>query len=244
MQRALALVAQVASNSRTLAQSSPLQNICRGYCSRRLTCIFVVCVYLPVHAIFSTVIIAHMGPPPPPPSPHYGRRGGGVDRFCPNVQCPNPCIQLLTHCLASMEAENVQSSLQKLSAARGVQRALQQLNVCRLGSRALSYDINTRSKPHLNIGTIGHVDHGKTTLTAAITKVMAEAGGVGNTAVAFDQIDKVLLAPSSLFVSFYKFFCVFDCSQNYGPLLRPHARFLLAGSRRACTGHHYCHCTW
>ena len=33
-----------------------------------------------------------------------------------------------------------------------------------------------RSKPHCNIGTIGHVDHGKTTLTAAITKVLAEAG--------------------------------------------------------------------
>jgi len=34
-----------------------------------------------------------------------------------------------------------------------------------------------RSKPHVNVGTIGHVDHGKTTLTAAITKVLAEAGG-------------------------------------------------------------------
>ena len=34
-----------------------------------------------------------------------------------------------------------------------------------------------RSKPHVNIGTIGHVDHGKTTLTAAITKVLAEANG-------------------------------------------------------------------
>ena len=34
-----------------------------------------------------------------------------------------------------------------------------------------------RTKPHCNIGTIGHVDHGKTTLTAAITKVLAEAGG-------------------------------------------------------------------
>ncbi len=34
-----------------------------------------------------------------------------------------------------------------------------------------SYDINSRTKPHLNVGTIGHVDHGKTTLTAAITKV-------------------------------------------------------------------------
>ena len=36
---------------------------------------------------------------------------------------------------------------------------------------APAYDINTRTKQHLNVGTIGHVDHGKTTLTAAITKV-------------------------------------------------------------------------
>ena len=45
-----------------------------------------------------------------------------------------------------------------------------------------------RTKPHCNVGTIGHVDHGKTTLTAAITKVMAEASG--GDAIAFDQIDK------------------------------------------------------
>ena len=45
-----------------------------------------------------------------------------------------------------------------------------------------------RSKPHCNIGTIGHVDHGKTTLTAAITKVLAEQGGANFTA--YDQIDK------------------------------------------------------
>ncbi|QTV06999.1 elongation factor Tu [Faecalibacter bovis] len=44
-----------------------------------------------------------------------------------------------------------------------------------------------RNKPHLNIGTIGHVDHGKTTLTAAITKVLADAGY--SEAKAFDQID-------------------------------------------------------
>jgi len=44
-----------------------------------------------------------------------------------------------------------------------------------------------RSKPHLNVGTIGHVDHGKTTLTAAITKVMADAGF--SDAMSFDQID-------------------------------------------------------
>jgi len=45
-----------------------------------------------------------------------------------------------------------------------------------------------RTKPHVNVGTIGHVDHGKTTLTAAITKVMAEL--TGGTALAYDQIDK------------------------------------------------------
>ncbi|QRG04702.1 elongation factor Tu [Xanthobacter dioxanivorans] len=45
-----------------------------------------------------------------------------------------------------------------------------------------------RSKPHCNIGTIGHVDHGKTSLTAAITKILAETGGA--TFTAYDQIDK------------------------------------------------------
>jgi elongation factor Tu len=45
-----------------------------------------------------------------------------------------------------------------------------------------------RTKPHCNVGTIGHVDHGKTTLTAAITKVLAESGGAEFTA--YDQIDK------------------------------------------------------
>ncbi|XP_038985813.1 elongation factor Tu, mitochondrial-like isoform X8 [Phoenix dactylifera] len=46
----------------------------------------------------------------------------------------------------------------------------------------------TRTKPHVNVGTIGHVDHGKTTLTAAITKVLSEEGKAK--AVAFDEIDK------------------------------------------------------
>jgi elongation factor Tu len=45
-----------------------------------------------------------------------------------------------------------------------------------------------RTKPHCNVGTIGHVDHGKTTLTAAITKVLSESGGAVFTA--YDQIDK------------------------------------------------------
>ncbi|MCK5341322.1 MAG: elongation factor Tu, partial [Desulfobulbaceae bacterium] len=45
-----------------------------------------------------------------------------------------------------------------------------------------------RTKPHVNIGTIGHIDHGKTTLTAAITAVLASKGLAESTA--FDQIDK------------------------------------------------------
>ncbi len=45
-----------------------------------------------------------------------------------------------------------------------------------------------RTKPHVNVGTIGHVDHGKTTLTAAITKVLSKSGGAE--AIAYDQIDK------------------------------------------------------
>jgi elongation factor Tu len=45
-----------------------------------------------------------------------------------------------------------------------------------------------RNKPHCNVGTIGHVDHGKTSLTAAITKILAETGGA--TFMAYDQIDK------------------------------------------------------
>ena len=46
-----------------------------------------------------------------------------------------------------------------------------------------------RNKPHLNVGTMGHIDHGKTTLTAAITKVLAEANP-NVQVMAFDQIDK------------------------------------------------------
>ncbi len=45
-----------------------------------------------------------------------------------------------------------------------------------------------RTKPHVNIGTIGHVDHGKTTLTAAITKILSETGGAEF--IEFDRIDK------------------------------------------------------
>jgi elongation factor Tu len=51
----------------------------------------------------------------------------------------------------------------------------------------MAKDIFERKKPHVNVGTIGHVDHGKTTLTAAITKVLAEQGGA--TFRAYDQID-------------------------------------------------------
>ena len=52
----------------------------------------------------------------------------------------------------------------------------------------MAKEVFKRTKPHMNVGTIGHVDHGKTTLTAAITKVLAEQGGA--TFTAYDQIDK------------------------------------------------------
>ena len=57
------------------------------------------------------------------------------------------------------------------------------------GANAASLSTYTRTKPHLNVGTIGHVDHGKTTLTAAITKVLAEAMD-GNKQVDYADIDK------------------------------------------------------
>ena len=47
-----------------------------------------------------------------------------------------------------------------------------------------------RTKPHVNVGTMGHIDHGKTTLTAAITKVLAEQGDGATEFTAFDEIDK------------------------------------------------------
>ena len=46
-----------------------------------------------------------------------------------------------------------------------------------------------RTKPHVNVGTIGHVDHGKTTLTSAITTVLSKQSGNKTTAMKFDQID-------------------------------------------------------
>jgi len=54
--------------------------------------------------------------------------------------------------------------------------------------RVVAKEKFARTKPHVNVGTIGHVDHGKTTLTAALTKVMAETHG--GTFMAYDQIDK------------------------------------------------------
>ena len=47
-----------------------------------------------------------------------------------------------------------------------------------------------RTKPHVNVGTMGHIDHGKTTLTAAITRVLSERVAGLNVSTAFDEIDK------------------------------------------------------
>ena len=74
-----------------------------------------------------------------------------------------------------------------------LQTGLRQNNLLLTNSRAVlsrfysEKQTFVRDKPHLNIGTIGHVDHGKTTLTAAITHVLAQTNG--GTAVKFEQID-------------------------------------------------------
>ena len=67
-------------------------------------------------------------------------------------------------------------------------RVRQQKITTRLRETAMGKAIFERTKPHVNVGTIGHVDHGKTTLTAAIT--LAQAKKFGGDAIAFDQIDK------------------------------------------------------
>ncbi len=59
----------------------------------------------------------------------------------------------------------------QLTRYRSLENAVALAPLASIAARGMSYDINSRTKPHLNIGTIGHVDHGKTTLTAAITKV-------------------------------------------------------------------------
>ena len=64
----------------------------------------------------------------------------------------------------------------------------EKLKIYFIGEINMAKEKFERTKPHCNIGTIGHVDHGKTTLTAAITKVLAEEGGASFTA--YDQIDK------------------------------------------------------
>ncbi|KAJ3067663.1 translation elongation factor Tu [Podochytrium sp. JEL0797] len=83
----------------------------------------------------------------------------------------------------------VASRLTGLIAAACTQRAqpLKMASIAGLSGR-MSYSSYNRAKPHVNIGTIGHVDHGKTTLTAAITKVLAKDGG--SKFVDYSAIDK------------------------------------------------------
>ena len=108
---------------------------------------------------------------------HRCHRGCGGTIYSPNAPLspPPPCNN-------NNRAAEQQQHQQPLAAAAAWALAAPR--------RAYSaYDINSRSKPHVNVGTIGHVDHGKTTLTAAITRVLAEADG-STSAVPFDQIDK------------------------------------------------------
>ena len=57
-----------------------------------------------------------------------------------------------------------------------------------IGENGMAKEKFQRTKPHVNVGTIGHIDHGKTTLTAAITRVLSTKGQANFTA--FDEIDK------------------------------------------------------
>ena len=56
----------------------------------------------------------------------------------------------------------------------------------------MAKEVYVRTKPHVNIGTIGHVDHGKTTLTADISKVLHERLATGEEVKSFDKIDQAL----------------------------------------------------
>src|SRR5205814_6687261 len=67
-------------------------------------------------------------------------------------------------------------------------RSLRQVDGFSLRFLGMAKEKFERIKPHVNVGTIGHVDHGKTTLTAALTKVLAEK--YGGEFKAYDQIDK------------------------------------------------------
>ena len=75
-------------------------------------------------------------------------------------------------------------------ATRGVVAALRPVKGALATQQVASFSsMFDRSKPHLNIGTVGHVDHGKTTLTAAITKVLSEAGMSDFGSKNYDEID-------------------------------------------------------
>ncbi len=74
-----------------------------------------------------------------------------------------------------------------------------------------------RSKPHVNIGTIGHVDHGKTTLTAAITRVLAESVG-GGRAFSYEEIDK---APEEKVMNIFSRVCICVMNLVFFPQLLP-----------------------
>ncbi len=75
------------------------------------------------------------------------------------------------------------TALLRTPAAQSTNNGLFRLTLAR--GFAAEFD---RSKPHVNIGTIGHVDHGKTTLTQAITKVLSETGGAD--AMTYEDIDR------------------------------------------------------
>ena len=87
-----------------------------------------------------------------------------------------------------------------------------------------------RTKPHVNIGTIGHVDHGKTTLTAAISKVLHEKGFGTEDVKSFDQIDN---APEEK----ERGITINSAHIEYETANRHYAQRRLSRSRRLCKEH-------
>lgn len=76
----------------------------------------------------------------------------------------------------------------RIATSRVVNNLQRNTNVKRLATRCFAADAFNRNKPHVNIGTIGHVDHGKTTLTQAISKVLSDRGFAK--AMSYEDIDR------------------------------------------------------